>query len=327
MFQLTIHPREGEARSYLLNRAHVSIGSSPECDVVLAGPQVEPVAARLDWETDSQGFRLVTGLGVRSLTVNGEPVISILLKDGDLIQSHGFIATIRAVAHGLSPAWEQASAGAQGVASRIEDLEGVVLRQLAELEELRSGHALLEGTKRQLEQANQALEEANRDLEKANRATQDAQRELEEERQRFAAFTAKAERERTDPGRIIAELQTRLTELETRLAETESDTRRRVERAHETIANLRKVITQQDGELREQRQNILKLQQAKNAAETQLEALRKSYSRDRKQHGRLLDQFRERARRETARADRALDELARTRQDGPEPEQPPKPSR
>ncbi|MEO0445917.1 MAG: hypothetical protein AAF191_07565, partial [Verrucomicrobiota bacterium] len=93
----------------------------------------------------------------------------------------------------------------------------------------------------------------------------------------------------------------------------ELDAKQRVERSQDSVAHLRKLLAQKDVELREQRHQLLKVQQAKDAAETQLDHVKKVYSRDRKQHGRLVDQFRERALRETTRADKALDELARNR--------------
>lgn len=387
MFQLTIQSRGGEARSYLLNREHISLGSGPNCDVVISSPFVAPLVARLEWER-GRGFRLEAAPGQQSLTVNGHPVLSALLGDGDEFRNGEFVATLHALADGYSGGEAHSARGPGGdPAARVEELEGVVLRQLAELSELRPLRglfaesqklqeelnqlrplrslvaesqkqqeelnqlrplrALVEDAKRHLEELNELrplrslLDDAQRrfgevrsDLESVRAESASLREELEAEREKTKGLeeqSAKereestrereeAAREREEATRKIEGLQKRVSELERRIRETELGGLSGVERAHETIANLRRVTTQQDGEIKEQRQTILKLQQAKNAAETQLEAIRKTYSRERKQHGRLVDQFRERARRETARADMAMDQLERSRQSAEEHE-------
>lgn len=309
MFQLTIQPRSGETRSYLLDRGRITLGGGPDCDVVIASPFVAPLVARLEWE-EGHGFRLTAAPGQRSLTVNGQPVISALLKDGDQIRTGEFVCNLHACMDAPSAPLEDGSGRPSTELSRTEELEEVVLRQLAELNELRPLRASLAESERHLEQALAALEDTRI-------SAQSAGLERSAERQQAAVLATRMHQEHGQADARILELQERLLALEHRLQETEADARRRIERARETIATLRKAVAQQDVELREQRQNLLKLQQAKNAAETQLDSLRKSYSRDRKQHGRLVDQFRERARRETARADMALDELARARESSP----------
>lgn len=366
MFQLTIQSRGGEARSYLLNREHISLGSGPNCDVVISSPFVAPLVARLEWER-GRGFRLEAAPGQQSLTVNGHPVLSALLGDGDEFRNGEFVATLHALADGYSGGQAYFAGPGGDPAARVAELEGVVLRQLAELSELRPLRTLMAESQKQLEELNQLrplralAEDAKRQSEELNELRplrsllDDAQRRfgevrsdlesvraecaslqeelaaerekskgLEEERAKEREESMRerdeAAREQEEAARKIEGLQKRVSELERRIRETELGGLSGVERAHETIANLRRVTAQQDGEIKEQRQTILKLQQAKNAAETQLEAIRKTYSRERKQHGRLVDQFRERARRETARADMAMDQLERSRQSAEEHE-------
>lgn len=297
MFQLTIQSPEGETNSYLLNREHITLGSNPQCDILIPSPLVAPLAARLNWE-EGQGFRLLTAPGQRSFTVNDQPVLSAILEDGDQIRAGEFLCTLQAVADTPSTTWdlpddEPAAGGDQPANEEVSPVQ-----ETGELAEL---HTQLEALRQSLHDTSAQLQQARSE----NRAL----------REEIAAVRAAA-----GSAHQIPELQQRIAILEKRVRDTEAEARRRVERAHETMASLRRALTRQDGELREQRENLLRLQQAKNAAETQLESVRKSYSRDRKQHGRLLDQFRERARRETARADMALDELARTIQSNEEPD-------
>ena len=67
----------------------------------------------------------------------------------------------------------------------------------------------------------------------------------------------------------------------------------------------------QESEIRELRYEVMKLRRAKEAADTLLESMKRCYSRDKKQHNRLVEQFRERARQESLRAESAMHQLAK----------------
>lgn len=297
MFQLTIQSPGGETDSYLLNREHLTLGSNPDCDIVIPSPAVAPLAARLTWE-DGQGFRLLTAPGQRSFTVNGQPVLSAILEEGDQIQAGDFLGTLHTVAEPPAAAWELPDSESSPSAETLPIPTGAPAPGEAAPA---PGAGELPALRAELADLRQVFREASAQLEQLRAENQSLHAEVS------------AYREASGASLQVPDLLKRISDLEQRLRETETDARRRIARAHETAAILRRAITQQDGELRVHRQTLLRLRQAKDAAETRLESVRKSYSRDRKQHGRLLDQFRERARRETARADMALDELARTR--------------
>jgi uncharacterized coiled-coil protein SlyX len=103
----------------------------------------------------------------------------------------------------------------------------------------------------------------------------------------------------------------RIEDTERRLADLDESARKRIQRGHDTISALRRKTAQQDSESREARYEIMKLRRGKEAADTLLESMKRCYSRDKKQHTRLVEQFRERARQEGIRAEQALLQLAK----------------
>jgi hypothetical protein len=108
-----------------------------------------------------------------------------------------------------------------------------------------------------------------------------------------------------------AQLLGRIEETERRLSDLDESARKRIQRGHDTISALRRKTAQQDSELREARYEIMKLRRGKEASDTLLESMKRCYARDKKQHNRLVEQFRERARQEGIRAEQALLQLAK----------------
>jgi len=309
MFQMTIQPPAGQAFAYLLNRRQITLGSADDCDIVISHPSVRACHARLNW-VEQKGFQLTTGDPDTPLPVNGIPVTSAILEDGDRIEFGEVRGTMSAVADVSVDEWEDHVAETvTQQAARVEELEDTVMKQLAELSDLRPLRNQLAETRDELDQTREALTAARAEAqEDRNRLSSELENLRSQAEQAFAE--QEAARQHADA------LQQQLADTERRLREGEADARKRIERAHENIANLRRTSAQQDAEIRDQRQTILKLQQAKNAAETQLDSIKKSYSRDRKQHGRLVSQYQERTRQEMARADMARDELARVARHG-----------
>jgi len=120
---------------------------------------------------------------------------------------------------------------------------------------------------------------------------------------RFDSVTAElldARQQRSAAVEEGIELQGRLADTERRLADLDDSARTTNPTGHYTISALRRKTAQQESEMREARYEIMKLRRGKEASDTLLESMKRCYARDKKQHNRLVEQFRERARQEAS---------------------------
>lgn len=87
---LEVHDVQGRVERVALSREQpFLIGSSPKCDVVLAGDRILPIHGRLLWNAQKNRFKVDASPDAQYLVVNGHKMSSSSLRPGDEIEIHG----------------------------------------------------------------------------------------------------------------------------------------------------------------------------------------------------------------------------------------------
>jgi hypothetical protein len=279
MLQLTVHLSGSEAVEHRLTRPVVTIGRSPDNDVIIPSHGVAPRHARLVLTPQGDAYRLEALEAVLGTYVNGQQIQAGILEPGDRIRFGSVDATVADDRFDPDPAaLRQADAEALRLARlRIVELEagarGREMELSAATQELAARSGELARVQGELHQARTALVQAEHDHRVREsewaRAFETQNAQLAQEAARRDALLADN-----------AQLQARIEELDRRLRELDESARKRIQRGHEAIAALRKKTTQQEGELREARYEIMKLRRGKEASDTLLESMKRCYARN-----------------------------------------------
>jgi chromosome segregation ATPase len=240
--------------------------------------------------------------------VNGQRIRSAILEPGDRIRFGSIDAILTDDPAPAPSAYAAEDDAAQRAILRIAELEA----------QLKSRENQLGDVSRELALKTSELNRVQAELHQTRTALAQSQQDhanSEENWQyRYNTLTAELLDARQQRDAALAEAanyKARLEDTERRLAELDESARKRIQRGHDTISALRRRSAQQDSEMREARYEIMKLRRGKEAADTRLESVKRCYARDKKQHTRLVEQFRERARQENLRAEHALSQLAK----------------
>ena len=307
MLHLTVHHSALEGTEYWLTRPVITVGRSGNNDVVIDSLGVAPNHARLTLTENGKSYLIEALESLLGTFVNGQRIRSAILDPGDRIRfgSVDAVLTDDPAPLGVSPGEPD---GARLAVIRIAELEarlkskenelGDVSRELA----IRSNE--LNRVQSDLHQTRAALAKSEQDC-----LTLDADWNF-----RFDSVTAELLDSRQQRNAAVEEgiqLQGRLADTERRLSDLDESARKRIQRGHDTISALRRKTAQQESEMREARYEIMKLRRGKEASDTLLESMKRCYARDKKQHNRLVEQFRERARQESIRAEQAMLQLAK----------------
>jgi len=307
MLHLTVHHSALEGTEYWLTRPVITVGRSGNNDVVIDSLGVAPNHARLTLTENGKSYLIEALESLLGTFVNGQRIRSAILDPGDRIRfgSVDAVLTDDPAPLGVSPGEPD---GARLAVIRIAELEarlkskenelGDVSRELA----IRSNE--LNRVQSDLHQTRAALAKSEQDC-----LTLDADWNF-----RFDSVTAELLDTRQQRSVAVEEgiqLQGRLADTERRLSDLDESARKRIQRGHDTISALRRKTAQQESEMREARYEIMKLRRGKEASDTLLESMKRCYARDKKQHNRLVEQFRERARQESIRAEQAMLQLAK----------------
>ena len=87
---LEVHDALGQVQRVTLSREHpLMIGSSPRCDVVLAGDRVLPMHGRIRWHPRKKRFKVDASPDAQYVVVNGHKMSSSSLRPGDEIEVSG----------------------------------------------------------------------------------------------------------------------------------------------------------------------------------------------------------------------------------------------
>jgi pSer/pThr/pTyr-binding forkhead associated (FHA) protein len=307
MLHLTVHHSALEGTEYWLTRPMITVGRTTVNDVIIDSLGVAPNHARLTLTEAGDAYRIEALESLLGTYVNGQRIRSAILEPGDRIR-FGSIDAVLTDDPGPMPSATGEGDAVQKAILRIAELEaqlksrenqlGDVSRELAR----RSGE--VGQLQADLQQTRETLEKSQQDHARSELNWQNhcnaLNAEVREVRQQREAAQAEA-----------GDFKARFEDAERRLAELDDSARKRVQRGHDTISALRRKSAQQDSEIREARYEIMKLRQGKEAAETLLESVKRCYSRDKKHHSRLVEQFRERAREESLRAEHAMLQLAK----------------
>ncbi len=311
MFHLTVENGQGEADVYSLTRPTIVVGSRSTADIVIDHISVAGEHARLAKNGDDR-FHIEDLTGGTGIKVNGTPTRSATLENGDRLE----LGAVRAY-FSTGPIPESFLSESPTVSQEAYD---IALEQVTSLEAaLRDRDAEILQLSQQVDEQRRNLTEVRRQHQDLQTAHQQLQRDLQNFKRESEALLATARQDANEAfeqtqiiQRNCEELSTELEAKKRHIEEMEQSHKRRVQSNHESISQMRKLNAQFENEIRELRQENIKLRQGKNAADTQLDAIRRSYMRDKKQHQRLVDQFRERAMEESARAENALHELTRS---------------
>lgn len=308
MLHLTVHNTASEGTEYWLTRPVITVGRTGVNDIIIESTGVAPNHARLSLTETRDAYRIEALESLLGTYVNGQRIRSAILEPGDRIRfgSIDAVLTNDPAPSGMEKGEENEAA--QRAILRIAELEAQLKSretQLGELSrELSQKSAELNRVQTELHQTKAALAQSQ-EAHASNHADWEQRygeltNELRDTRQQRDASLAQA-----------ADLQSRLEDTQRRLAELDDSARKRIQRGHDTISALRRKSAQQESEMREARYEIMKLRRGKEASDTLLESMKRCYARDKKQHNRLVEQFRERARQESIRADQATTQLAK----------------
>jgi pSer/pThr/pTyr-binding forkhead associated (FHA) protein len=306
MLHLTVHHSALEGTEYWLTRPVITVGRHADNDIVIDSLGVAPSHARLS--VDNGGaYRIEALEGMLGTFVNGQRIRSAVVEPGDRIR---FGSVEAALTNDPAPA---------GMADTSPDPILAAGIRIAELEaRLKSKETQMGDLARELTVKSNELARVQAELQmtRNNLAKSEYDRQVSDAdwKLRYDNLTAELLDTRQQRDNGLAEqavLLGRIEDTERRLADLDESARKRIQRGHDTISALRRKTAQQDSESREARYEIMKLRRGKEAADTLLESMKRCYSRDKKQHTRLVEQFRERARQEGIRAEQALLQLAK----------------
>ncbi|MFO0950920.1 MAG: FHA domain-containing protein [Isosphaeraceae bacterium] len=91
MATFEVHDAEGRVERVTVSRDQtVMFGSSPKCDIVLAGPSIVPFHGRIRWREQKGKFKVDASPDGRFVLVNGHKMSSSSLNTGDEIEVGGY---------------------------------------------------------------------------------------------------------------------------------------------------------------------------------------------------------------------------------------------
>ncbi len=308
MLHLTVHHSASEGTEYWLTRPMITIGRTGVNDVVIDSLGVAPNHARLSLTEAGDAYRIEALESLLGTFVNGQRIRSAILEPGDRIRFGSVDAILTDDPAPAPSAYAAEDDAAQRAILRIAELEA----------QLKSRENQLGDVSRELALKTSELNRVQAELHQTRTALAQSQQDHANSEEnwhyRYNTLTAELLDARQQRDAALAEAanyKARLEDTERRLAELDESARKRIQRGHDTISALRRRSAQQDSEMREARYEIMKLRRGKEAADTLLESVKRCYARDKKQHTRLVEQFRERARQENLRAEHALSQLAK----------------
>lgn len=307
MLHLTVHRSDSEGTEYWLTRPMITVGRTTVNDVVIESMGVAPNHARLTLTETGDAYRIEALESILGTFVNGQRIRSAILEPGDRIRFGSVDAVLTDEPSPMAPVAEERDAVQKAIV-RIAELEA----------QLKSRENHLGDVARELALRNGEVAQLQADLQQTRVALAQSQQDHAQTETNWRNHCNGLNSELKEAHRLretlaagAADLQARLEDTERRLAELDESARKRVQRGHETISAFRRQSAKQENDLREARYEIMKLRQGKEAAETLLESVKRCYARDKKHHSRLVEQFRERAREDSLRAEQAMLQLAR----------------